>query len=104
MQDRDFGYRREVERLRCSLVGNYVAPNGISYRVDCKDISIKGMGLLTSTPLSIDSQVKIELSTKRKLPLLLAGRVRWCNGVYEDDWRIGIIFNKVLPFNLKDIM
>lgn len=104
MQDRDFGYRREVERLRCSLAGNYVAANGISYQVKCQDISTKGAGLATSTPLPIDSQAKIELSTKKKLPLLLAGRVCWCNKISEDDWRMGIIFNRILPFNLKDIM
>lgn len=104
MLDRDFGYRREAQRLNCPLVGNYVAANGISYQVKCQDISNKGLGLEISTPLQIDSQVKIELSTKRRLSVLLTGRVRWCNKISEDYWRTGVVFNKILPFDLKNIV
>lgn len=103
MLNRDFGFRREVKRLSCDLKGTYVS-GGISHEVQSKDISNKGLGVITATPLQIDSQVKLEMSTKNKVPLLLAGRVCWCRKLDEDWWRSGVIFNRPLPFELKKIV
>jgi hypothetical protein len=104
MQDRDFGYRREFNRLSCALGGNYASAAGISRSIQCKDISVKGAGVIVSFPLQIDSQVKIDVTTQRNLPLLLAGRICWCKKISEDCWHAGIMFNRQLPFELKKII
>lgn len=103
MSDRDFGYRREHTRLPCVLKGNYTSGDGISYVAKCLDISTKGLGVVTPTPLQIDSQVKIDLTTRNNLPLLLAGRVCWSRKVSEDKWQSGIVFNRQLPFKIERI-
>jgi hypothetical protein len=104
MSDRDFGYRREFKRLPCTLKGSHTASTGVSYAIQCKDISAKGAGLITDAPLQIDSQVKIDLTTRKKLPLLLAGRVCWCKKVHDDNWHAGVMFNRQLPFELARII
>jgi hypothetical protein len=39
--------------------------------------------------------VKIEITTKKKVPLILEGRVRWCRRE-DDNYRVGIEFNEPL--------
>lgn len=104
MQDRDFGYRREFKRLPCALKGNYAAATGISYAAQCKDISTKGAGLITAQPLQIDSQIKIDVTTRRNSPLLLTGRICWCKKISDEQWQAGVMFNKQLPFEPNKII
>ena len=87
MLDRDFGYRRECTRLPCTLKGNYTSGNGISYTARCLDISDKGVDVVTPSPLQVDAQVKIDLTTRDNLPLLLTGRVCWSKKVSEEQWQ-----------------
>ena len=103
MLEQEFGYRREVKRVPCALSGSYVSADGLCHHIDYKDISNKGVGIAIATPLPVDSFVTIEIDTKRMLPLLVEGRVCWCNKT-SDKWRAGIIFDRPLPFELKMIM
>jgi hypothetical protein len=103
MYEQYFGHRREFERLPCSLMGNCISSEESSYQIKCQDISPKGIGVITSAPLSINSQVKLELNTKKMVPLTLEGKVCWCNRI-SSGWRVGIMFDRPLFVPIENIV
>ena len=95
MAKRAFNEKRLFDRATCSMPGNYVLKDISSGTFVCKDISPKGIGIETAKPLPVDTKVKIEITTKKKVPLILEGKVRWSKKE-EDNYRVGIEFNEPL--------
>lgn len=95
MAKRAFNEKRLFDRTECTMPGKYVLRDISSGTFVCKDISPKGLGIETTKPLPIDSKVRIEITTKKKLPLILEGKVRWSRKE-DGSYRVGIEFNEPL--------
>ncbi|MCK9614653.1 MAG: PilZ domain-containing protein [Candidatus Omnitrophica bacterium] len=95
MGKRAFNEKRLFDRTLCSMPGSYVLKDISSGTFVCKDISPKGIGIQTTQPLPVDTKVKIEITTKKKVPLILEGKVRWSRKE-GDGYRVGIEFNEPL--------
>lgn len=102
-QEEDFGYRRVVKRVSCYLMGNCATTGNVSCQARCYDISSKGAALITSVPLRINSQVKVQVNTRYINGLPFEGKVCWCKKL-SNSWRVGIAFNRDLPFDVKRIV
>ncbi len=103
MGTEQFGYRRKVERLFCSLNGFCTPGESDYYHIRCENISVKGAMIFSPLPLDVNTYVDIELATKRMGHLAAAGRVCWCKKD-PDGWRAGVAFDKELPFDLEKIL
>jgi len=95
MAKRAFNEKRVFDRTACSMPGRYVLKDISSGTFVCKDISPKGLGIETTKPLPVDAKVRIEITTKKKVPLMLEGKVRWSRKE-NDSYRVGIEFNEPL--------
>lgn len=103
MNEDIYGYRRAYQRFTCFLEGTCESAGGKSHEISCNDISYKGAGIITSEPLSINSNLKMQLSNLKSGPIEVEGKVCWCKNVYGI-WRAGVSFNKILPFSLEKII
>lgn len=100
-----FDYRREFKRYPCFFSGNYKVSSAKDSlkEVKIEDISYKGAKVFTMDHLNINTQIEINTSVKRIDFLSLEGNIRWCKKV-SGGWQSGIVFNKVLPFEIKKIV
>jgi hypothetical protein len=103
MNEGFYGYRRAYQRFACFLNGKCECSDGKSYDVSCNDISYKGAGIISPQPLTINSNLKMQLSNIKAGLIEVEGKICWCNNVYGK-WRAGISFNKILPFSLEKII
>ena len=103
MDREEFGSRRAVERLFCSLNGFCTPCDDTYYHIKCENISIKGAMIFSPLPLEINTYLNIDLTTKKRDHLPVKGRVCWCKKD-SDGYRAGIAFDKELPFNLEKIL
>jgi hypothetical protein len=95
--------KRVDKRIPCDLEGVYISPDKFPHRIRCNNISLKGVGLVSSAPLPINNQATLIVSTKTVNPVLLEGKVCWCKEAL-DKWSAGINFNKELSFELKSLI
>jgi hypothetical protein len=95
MAKHDFNEKRVFDRTNCSMPGKYELKDISSGTFVCRDISPKGIGIETDDPLPVDTKVRIEISTKKKVPLILEGKVRWSTKEGKS-YRVGIEFNEPL--------
>jgi hypothetical protein len=95
MAKRAFSEKRLFDRTTCSMPGRYVLKDISSGTFVCKDISPKGLGIETNRPLPVDTKVRIEITTKKKVPLMLEGKVRWSRKE-DKSYRVGLEFNEPL--------
>ncbi|MDD4955716.1 MAG: PilZ domain-containing protein [Candidatus Omnitrophica bacterium] len=98
-----YGYRRAYQRFSCFLKGKCESGAGKPQDVSCNDISYKGAGVIAAEPLTINSNVRMQLFNAKSGLIEVGGRVCWCNNV-RGLWRCGISFDKILPFNLDKII
>ena len=103
MYSEEFGCRRQAERTPCVLEGQLVSSDNISCQVKCRNISSKGVGIVASMPLPLNSQVKITVDTKKMGLVPFEGEIMWCKKIVNA-WWAGISFNKDLPFALESII
>lgn len=104
MYEEYFDYRREFKRFSCFFSGDYTVSSVKSAfnEVKIEDISYKGAKIFTAGPLCINTQIKIKTAGKHIDFLSLKGNIRWCKKVSKG-WQSGIIFNKILPFEIKKV-
>ncbi|MEI8348510.1 MAG: PilZ domain-containing protein [Candidatus Omnitrophota bacterium] len=103
VSEEQFGYRRAYKRLPCLLSATYKTHEVTQCQATCYDISYKGAGIIASEPLAIDHGLTLELNTMRSGLLSLEGTVRWCKKVSKG-WQAGIMFDKILPFELERLV
>ena len=96
--------KRRYKRRPSRLGGFYFFPDKSSGICRINDISVKGIGLVTSKRVSIGTRLKIKTVDKKMNPLILKGKVRWCRKASSNRWQVGIILNKPLPFPLKVVL
>ena len=87
--------RRVFKRFPCHLAGNYLSLDESSGKVRLRDISDRGVGLISDTPLTAETILNLNIVTKKKRFLNLKGKVCWCKEI-EGNWRAGISFDKPL--------
>jgi len=98
-----YGYRRAYQRFTCFLKGKCDAGAGKSQDISCNDISYKGAGVIASEPLTLNSNLRMQLFNIKSGLIEVEGKVCWCKNIYGK-WRAGILFNKVLPFSFEKII
>ena len=103
MDSEEFGCRRKVERLFCSLTGFCVPCDDTYYHIKCENISLKGAMIFSPMPLDVNAHIQLEVTTKKMDHLQLQGTVCWCKKD-PDGWRAGIAFDRELPFDLEKIL
>jgi len=87
----------------CLLDGSYKTIDGSDNKIKCRDISRKGAGVMTQDPLTVNSQLKIEIQTKKAETLTLEGKICW-NKKALGGWISGVVFNKTLPFEIDKVV
>ncbi|MHB2020267.1 MAG: PilZ domain-containing protein [Candidatus Xenobia bacterium] len=79
--------RRQSQRLICRWAVTFEASGSKKYSGVVRDISRRGVLMLTRDPLSLWSELRIWIQLDDNLPPLEAhGVVRRCNKVYGEDW------------------
>lgn len=97
-----FLYWRRAERFLCSLCGSLIVSETLNYPIQCKNISVEGISIISPIHLHCRSHAVLKISTSAKESFTLEGSVCWCKK-YRDSWYCGIKFDRVLPFELKKI-
>ena len=103
MNNESFGYRRIVRRIPCFLSGSYKTADGSDREIKCQDISHKGTKVITRYPLAVNSQLKMDIQTKKINSLALEGKICW-NKKAVGGWVSGVVFNRILPFELDKVI
>jgi len=103
MEGNGYGHRRIVDRTPCFLRGDFLPLGGISQKVVCEDISAKGAGILTSTPMAINSYIMAELLTPKAGRLAVRGRICWCRKEIRG-WRSGVSFDRSLAVDVDQVL
>lgn len=103
MNEELYGYRRAYQRFTCFLKGKCESAGSKPKDISCNDISYKGAGIMAAEPLTINSNVRMQLFNSKSGIVEVEGKVCWCNNVYGK-WRAGVSFDKILPFSLDKII
>ncbi len=103
MHESSYGYRRAYQRFSCFLKGTCESSDSKVHEVACNDISYKGAGIITDSPLAINGHLKMQLFNLKVDSMNVEGRVRWCRNVHGK-WCAGVLFDKGLPFELEKVI
>jgi hypothetical protein len=96
--DRIVKEKRLFKRYPCSLGGDFASSDSEG-EIRIKDLSALGAGLIATKPLKIDTPLRLKIFTKKNFPLILTGKVRWCEEG-NNNWYIGVAFDEPLFFPL----
>ncbi len=103
MYKRVFTERRLYNRFPTSMVGSYDTSEAISGNLICKDISTGGLSFVSSDPVSIGNNIKLNLSNRDGDIMNINGNIRWCKKVAEG-WKTGIRFKNPLFMPLDKVL
>jgi hypothetical protein len=103
MNEDFYGYRRAYQRFSCFLKGKCESSDGKLQDISCNDISYRGAGIMAQEPLTINSNLRMQLFNLKSGLIEVEGKICWCNNV-RGKWRAGVSFNKILPFSLEKII
>jgi hypothetical protein len=98
-----FSFQRASKRYPCCLEGVFTSEDNTVHTIKCSDISLHGVGGITSLRLPLNTCVKIKAMCRHSRTLLLQGRVCWCKKDLNG-YRVGIELYKPLPFVLTSIV
>ena len=102
MDESLFSYRRKERRIPCDVPAALRVDQESSSPVKCLDITNNGVGVLVNQPVAVNRHVLLEIEDSRRKALSLKGKITWCSKI-TGQWRLGIVFDRVLPFNCRDI-
>ena len=91
--------RRKTERLHCdrSLFGSFVLPNKKSEEIWVRDLSVAGIGIITSKPVPIDRDAVIGLKRSNAGAVnCFPVRVIYCSAESACCWYVGCMFKEPL--------
>ena len=102
MDESLFSYRRKERRIPCDVPAALRVDQNYSSQVKCLDITNNGAGVLVDQPIPVHRHVLLEIEAPRRKMISLNGKIAWCSKI-TGQWRLGIVFDRVLPFNCRNI-